>query len=534
MKRTLRRILIGLGAVFAALLVVLLGGYLYLQSEAGKRTLGEMLARALSSPGSTVAIEGLSGSVPFDLAADRITISDRAGPWLEIDNARLEIAGAALWHRELAVSQLTASAVMVARVPETAPSAKSATAIDLSLPKLPVAVRIDRLAIGRVDLAEPILGQPAALTFSGQAALGGDAATLHLDLARIDGAPGQATLAMTLSGDPALLDFKLDASEPTGLLMARLLGRDEPQPLTVMLAGAGPLSSWQGKLSGSIGKLLSLESDLALKQGDGLHLSLDGSALQQGLAPAPLQPLLGDRVAFTADLALNGDVVALDHLTLSAAALDVAASAKLDNVTQAVTGTAKLALPDLQAAEALLGVSLTGKGQLDLELKGNTAQPVLKAVLTGDGVEAEGLGATHLDASLALEPDGPIDEPKTVWQIGAQGRFAGLTREGQALPAGLGDAIDWSLAGSAAPSLPSRSPQREGRRARSRRQRPDLARCRSRKDLARRRRSGGLRRIGAAAAHAWPAFGRRRCDDGGHWTDLGLAQRQYRELRRRH
>jgi translocation and assembly module TamB len=452
MKRALRRILIGLGAVVATVLVLTLGGYLYLQSAAGKRVLGEMLARALSSPGSTVTIEDLGGSVPLDMAASRITVSDPTGPWLEIDNVRMEIDGAALWHRELALRQMTASTLMVARLPEATPSTRSRTAIDFSLPELPVAVRIDRLAVDRVDLAEPVLGQPAALTFSGRAALEGNAATVQLDLVRTDDMKGQARLAMTLSGDPAVLDLKLDVSEPSGLLMARLLGRGEPQPLTVTLAGAGPLSSWQGKLDASVGTLLSLESGLALSQEVGLHLRLDGSATQQNLAPVSLQPLLGDRIAFTADLGVNGDVIALDHLSVTAAALDATASAKLDSATQAVTGKARLTLPDLQAAETLLGVALAGKGQLELEVKGSTAQPVVDAVLTGDGIDAEGVAVSHLDASLALEPDGPVDEPKTVWRIGAEGRFTGLTREGQPLPAGLGDAIDWSLAGSAAPA----------------------------------------------------------------------------------
>jgi translocation and assembly module TamB len=440
----------GLGAAVAVLLIIMLGGYLYLQSEAGKRSLEGILARALSSPGSTVTIEGLTGSVPFDLTAARITVSDQAGPWLEIDNVRTDIDGSALWHRELAIRQLTASTLAVLRAPEATPGAKPGTGIDLSLPKLPVAVRVERLAIERVILAEPLLGQPVTLTFSGEAALGGGAANLHLDLARTDDTPGQATLTLILSGEPAVLDLRLDVSEPTGLLMARLLGRDEPQPLAVTLAGTGPLSSWQGKLTGSVGQLLSIESDLGLKQDQGFRLSLDGSATQRDLAPASLQPLLGDRISFVADAGLDGDIVTLQSLTLTGAALDLSASAKLDNATQAVTGTAKVTLPDLKAAEALWGAPIAGSGQLDLEVEGSTVQPVLHATLTGDGIDTEGFGVSHLGASLALKPDGAIDDEATTWQIDAQGRFAGLTQAGEALPAGLGDAIEWSLAGKVA------------------------------------------------------------------------------------
>jgi translocation and assembly module TamB len=447
----LRRISIGLGAVFAALVAALLGGYLYLQSDGGKRVLAGMVAHALSSPGRTVTIEGLAGAVPFDLTAARITVSDRTGTWLKIEDARIAIDGTALWHRELAVRQLTASAVMIARVPEAAPDTKPARTIGVSLPKLPVAVTIDRLVVDRVDLAETVLGQPARLTLSGRAALGGNEASLHLDLIRTDDSAGRALLAMTLSGDPAVLDLKLDVSEPTGLLMARLLGSSQPQPLAVTLAGLGPLSSWQGKLSGRVGDLLSVEGDLGLKQNRGLHIGLDGSATQQDLVPPSLQPLLGERVTFAVDLGLDHDIVTLDRLVLNAAALIVSGSAKLDKATQAVSGAAEVVLPDLEATQALLGTSLAGKGQLDLELGGGTAQPALQAKITGTGIESAGFGLAQLDASLTLKPDGPIGEPKTVWQVGAQGRLTGITRAGQALPAGLGDVIDWSLAGSAAP-----------------------------------------------------------------------------------
>jgi translocation and assembly module TamB len=452
MKRASRYLLIALGAVFTALLVALGGGYLYLQSEAGKRALEDMVARALSSPEGSVTIEGLGGSVPFDLTVARITVSDRAGRWLEIDNAHIEIDGSALWHRELAIHRLTVSTVAVARAPGTTSSPKPSTGIDLSLPKLPVTVRIDHLAIDRVALAEPVLGQPVTLAFSGQGALGGEEANLHLDLARTDDMPGQASLAMTLAGKPAILDLKLDVSEPTGLLMARLLGRQEPQPLAIALAGTGPLSSWQGKLTGNVGQLLSIESDLGLKQDQGLHLSLDGSLTQRGLAPESLQPLLGDRIAFAADAGLVEDVVTLDSLTLTAAALDVTGSARLDNASQAVTGTAQVRLPDLKAAESLLGTALAGHGQVDFKIDGSTAEPALHATLTGDGIDAQGFGVAHLDAALALKPNGPIDYEKTAWQIDAEGHVAGITQAGQALPAGLGDAIDWSLAGLASPA----------------------------------------------------------------------------------
>jgi translocation and assembly module TamB len=80
---------------------------------------------------------------------------------------------------------------------------------------------------------------------------------------------------------------------------------------------------------------------------------------------------------------------------------------------------------------------------------------VLHAALTGNGISIEDFNVASLDAALALEPDGSVDDEKTAWQVEAGGHFKGLTQAGQPLPVGLGDAIEWSLAGKAAPSEPS-------------------------------------------------------------------------------
>src|SRR5262249_53527139 len=147
-------------------------------------------------------------------------------------------------------------------------------------------------------LARPVLGQPATLNLAADARLAGDNATLHLDLHRIDQQAGSAKVALSLAGRPAELMLQAEVSEPTGLLLARLLQRPEPAPLRVTLSGSGPLADWRGKLAAETGSLLQLQADLGLAGGNGYRFTMAGEARQAGLLPANLQPLIGDRIHF--------------------------------------------------------------------------------------------------------------------------------------------------------------------------------------------------------------------------------------------
>ena len=75
--KTAVRMLRWLGAALALLIVVLLGGFGLLQTRAGQDWLAKTIQRTISEPDFTVAVTGLSGTVPFQLKVDRIEIGDR-------------------------------------------------------------------------------------------------------------------------------------------------------------------------------------------------------------------------------------------------------------------------------------------------------------------------------------------------------------------------------------------------------------------------------------------------------------------------
>jgi translocation and assembly module TamB len=109
-----RRVLAWCGGGVAALVLVL---FLVLQTPAGMRGLGAVVSWAASTPQSRLEIAGLRGSFPTDLAADRIELADADGPWLRIEQARIDWTFAPVFSRRLAITSMSAARVTVLRPP---------------------------------------------------------------------------------------------------------------------------------------------------------------------------------------------------------------------------------------------------------------------------------------------------------------------------------------------------------------------------------------------------------------------------------
>src|SRR5262249_51637671 len=144
-----------------------------------------------------------------------------------------------LLQRRVVVQQLAIGEVQVKRLPEMPAKPASTTPPgSFDLPQLPVAVRLDRLHVGRIRLAPPVAGEAVELAADGDARLAGDAAAARITLRRTDG-NGAAELVLALDGTPPRLTASLAVSEPSGAVLGQVLGRDDRPPLAVTLEGAG-------------------------------------------------------------------------------------------------------------------------------------------------------------------------------------------------------------------------------------------------------------------------------------------------------
>src|SRR6478735_1012496 len=212
MRRLFKWMLDILLALVALPLLALGAALAWVNTEGGRATVARLAAGQV--PG--LAIEGLTGPIPSRLGAARITLADKDGIWLTVEQARIALDLMALTTGTFRIERLEAARIAVPRLPAAsdtlpAPTPPSETVLP-QLPSLPVAVALDHLGIGRLELGAPILQQDAAFSVEGNAALAAGALRAALDLKRLD-AEGGASLTLALAPAEDRLAAKLTLRE---------------------------------------------------------------------------------------------------------------------------------------------------------------------------------------------------------------------------------------------------------------------------------------------------------------------------------
>ncbi len=441
------KVLRWLGIALAAVLFLLVAVFGLLQTQLGKGWLERQIARAASSPDFTVAISGLDGFVPFRMTIDRIEIGDRDGTYLTLHGFGFDISGAELLARRAHFRSLSFAEIDMARS-STAPSTTPWTEY-LKVPHLPVAVVLDRLSIGRLALAPPVLGEGLVATVEGNAKLSGETAHVALDLHRTDGSAGSILLAMELAGATPVLGLRLEASEPTGVLLDRLLSRTDRPALALSVNGTGLLADWHGQVSASAGALARLDADVTLAVAAEPVLGLSGTASFAPLLPAEFASLVGDRLTLSLRASF-GDRIVVDPLSIEIAAGTLTGDAAYGGAEKAVAAHLRAKLPELSQFAGLVGNPLKGSATVSAAVSGTESRPALELNLSGAGMRLGSSGAEHVEADVWATATGDLDNPETRIEVAAKGRIEGLvTPDGVAVPAELGRDIDWSLAATA-------------------------------------------------------------------------------------
>src|SRR5271166_2488683 len=445
--RGIVKLLRWIGVAFSALTVMLTAAFALLHTPVGKAWLEREIAQRVSDPDFTVAIDGLRGIVPFRVRVKRIDIGDRDGTYLTLHDAGFDISPSALLAGQARIRSLRIAQMDMARV-TTAPS--TTPFIDyLRAPRLPIGVVLDRLLIGKLALAPPVLGENVVATVEGSAELAGGKAQIALDLHRIDGSFGKILLAMELAGDTPVLSLRLDATEPTGVVLDRLLGRTDRLPLVFSVSGAGPLADWHGRLNASAGGLARLETDLMLAAAEETVLGLSGTAGFAPLLPAEVAPLVGDRVALSARAKFGGRIV-VDPLSVEIAAGTLTGHGTFGGSEKAIAADLRADVPELSMLSGLLGQSLGGSAVLTASVAGTESRPSLELHLSSSQSRLASSGAEHVEAEIRASPTAALENPQTHIELAAQGRILGLVApEGVAVPPELGRDIDWSFAATA-------------------------------------------------------------------------------------
>ncbi|HZT90014.1 MAG TPA: translocation/assembly module TamB domain-containing protein [Stellaceae bacterium] len=431
------------------------GGFGLLQTPIGLAWLGRTAAGWFSGPGFVVTIHGLHGLAPFHLRADQITGADERGVWVTVRDAGLELSPSGLLAGKAHILSLTAAEIEAARPPETTRPAGTPPAPlseELHPPQPPAWLSIDRLAVGRLVLDEPVLGSRLEAALTGAVARVGDADRVSFDLHRTDGVPGSMELELGLKGSPASMTLRLTASEPTGLLLDNLLHRDDHRPLAMSLMGEGAVSDWRGRLELSAGADAGFTAQLSLAGGEDAKVAMTGEAAVAPLLTRDLAPLVGERVPVSVALTFKPTgAVMLDAMAIGLAAGNLTVDAALGAGDGRVAAHVKASFPNLAAASGIAGGPVQGSAKVEATVSGTEQKPVLQIDAAGDNLYLGGSGAEHAVAHLTVAAEGNPLDPAAPVHIVANGEIRSVRPpDTVALPPGLGRDFGWSLAASAA------------------------------------------------------------------------------------
>jgi translocation and assembly module TamB len=227
--------------------------------DADRGFLQGLIEDSLSGAGREVRIEGFEGALSSQARLDRMTIADADGVWLVLENAVLDWNRSALLRGRLEVQALTAESLQIERLPSTAapenavgvalPDLPTPEAQPFSVPDLPVALNVDRLAIDRVSLGETVLGEPVALAVEGSANLEGGEGSAALTVQRLDGPEGRFALEAAFSNETRILDLLLALEEDAGGIAATLIGLPGAPPLSLEIEGADPIDDFTADIA---------------------------------------------------------------------------------------------------------------------------------------------------------------------------------------------------------------------------------------------------------------------------------------------
>ena len=339
--------------LLVALPLLLVGAVLVGVNTAPGRGALERLAGSFV-PG--LAIEGLEGPLPGRLRVARLTMADAQGPWLELEQADIRLDLLALLGREVRVTAIEAQRLAVLRAPppgaEPPPPPEPGAPLLPSLPSLPVTVRLETLAVARIELGQPLLGMPAALSLKGDAALTGAGLAAQFAIERLD-AP--ATVALSLGLAPGdRLQARVALNEPGGLISG-MLGQGA-QPTTATLTLDGPASGAELALEVAIGGEIALRAEGTVRAAsDGaVGAALRGETRAAPLIPAPYAPL-GTPVAWSVDAEMDAaQRLTLRSLTAEAPAGNLALSGSADLAAKTMDMALRLTLAASQGFGAVV------------------------------------------------------------------------------------------------------------------------------------------------------------------------------------
>lgn len=300
------------------------------QAEEDRSFFLSFIENQLSTPNRRIRIRGIQGALSSSASIAEITVSDREGMWLRIENATIEWSRLALIVRQrLQIGRLAADSIEIFRRPVEDSNLPAPEARGFAVPELPIAVNLDQIEVPNIAFGEEVFGLQSAISLEGRLRLEAGSVDTALQVERLDGPGGRLSLTAVYTGGTKELTLDLALAEPQDGVVANLLNIEGRPPLSLTLAGAGPVGSLDLSLSLAAAGQPALSGTAQLRERpQGLAFTVDAGGPIARLVPARFRDFFGAETALKASgIAKSDGGMSLEALELSSAALQLRASA---------------------------------------------------------------------------------------------------------------------------------------------------------------------------------------------------------------
>ncbi|PAU97698.1 translocation/assembly module TamB domain-containing protein [Paracoccus salipaludis] len=206
------------------------------------------LERNLSSAGRQVEIRGFQGALSSRATFTELTIADAQGVWITLRNGAIQWNRSALFARRIEIQELSAEEILLPRLPQGEGNARTPEVREFALPTLPVGISIARIAAGRVELGQPVIGEAAVVSIDGAMNLAGGEGAAKLAINRVDGKRGTFAVDAAYSNETTVLRLDLQLDEDAGGLFANLVGLNGRPAVRAEIRGEGPLRDFMAEV----------------------------------------------------------------------------------------------------------------------------------------------------------------------------------------------------------------------------------------------------------------------------------------------
>ena len=282
----------------------------------------------LSNENQIVTVRGFDGLLSSTASLEYMTIADKDGVWLTLENAELDWTQSALLRGALKVNTIRAERIDFARLPAPAPVTTDDTAATpITFPSLPVSVEIGEISAAEIAFGEPVFGYAATFELDGQLSLIDGGGTINMALDRVDGPAGGLGINSSYVAGTDLISINFSANEAEGGIVSTLLGIPDAPALDLTIDGQGATDDFTADLVLAGAGNEHVTGRFTTKLHDDGARDIDGT-LGGDLTPFLAQeyhPFFGSdaQIGFTADVDQSG-AISVPKFSLTTAELSLA------------------------------------------------------------------------------------------------------------------------------------------------------------------------------------------------------------------